>query len=151
MTSKVHYSSDSDEWGTPQDFFDKYNKRFYFTVDVCASSSNFKCFKYYTRDDDGLMQSWAGERCWCNPPYGRGEKGPKPWLEKALGERYNGALSVFLLAARTDTVWFHQLILPHADEVEFIKGRLWFVGVNGVVAPAPFPSMVVIYKPKELT
>jgi len=145
MTAKVHWSSQSAEWGTPRDFFDRYNQRFSFTLDVCASKKNAKCPRYYTKADDGLAHSWAGERCWCNPPYGRGDNGPRPWLQKAVDEK---TLVVFLLPARTDTAWFHRLVWPHASGIEFVEGRLWFEGENGIVAPAPFPSMVVIYDPK---
>ena len=70
--------------------------------------------------------------------------GPRPWLQKAVDEK---TLVVFLLPARTDTAWFHRLVWPHASGIEFVEGRLWFEGENGIVAPAPFPSMVVIYDP----
>lgn len=151
MTSKVHWSSKTSEWGTPRDFFEHYNKQFDFTLDVCATASNAKCHRYFSIDDNGLEQPWANERCWCNPPYGRGENGPKPWLEKGVAERCNGATVVFLLAARTDTCWFHDLIKSYADEIEFIRGRIWFESINGVQYPAPFPSMVVTYLPRTIT
>jgi site-specific DNA-methyltransferase (adenine-specific) len=51
-------------------------------------------------------------------------------------------MAVYLIPARTDTRWFHQIVLPHAKEIRFIRGRLKFGGAtNG----APFPSMVVIF------
>lgn len=50
---------------------------------------------------------------------------------------------VFLLPARTDTAWFHDLVLPHASEIRFIRGRLHFSGHKNA---APFPSMVVVFK-----
>jgi len=49
---------------------------------------------------------------------------------------------VMLLPARTDTKWFHEYIYGKA-EIRFIKGRLKFGGCKN---PAPFPSMVVIWK-----
>lgn len=45
---------------TPQDFFNKLNKIFRFTLDVCALPENAKCESYYTPDDDGLSKSWMG-------------------------------------------------------------------------------------------
>ena len=45
---------------TPQDFFDKLNNIFRFTLDVCALPENAKCEKYYTPEDDGLLQPWGG-------------------------------------------------------------------------------------------
>lgn len=51
-------------------------------------------------------------------------------------------VAVGLVPARTDTRWFHDHILGKA-EVRFIKGRLMF---GGQEHPAPFPSMVVIWR-----
>ena len=50
-----------------------------------------------------------------------------------------------LLPARTDTRWFHDYINKKA-EIRFIKGRLKFGGSNN---NAPFPSMVVIFRPNN--
>lgn len=149
MTSSVHYSSDSAEWATPRKFFKTLDAEFHFTLDVCATAANTRCKRFFAlREEpgaialDGLTRPWAGECCWCNPPYGRGANGPTPWLEKANRER--DALVVCLLAARTDTRWFHRLVWPVADEVRFVEGRLAF----NEGGPAPFPSMVVIYRPR---
>jgi site-specific DNA-methyltransferase (adenine-specific) len=54
-------------------------------------------------------------------------------------------LAFFLVPARTDTRWFHDLVLPHAKEIRFIRGRLYFGDGKG---RAPFPSMVVIFESK---
>lgn len=67
----VHFSSKTPEWSTPQDFFDTLNKEFRFTLDPAATKENAKCEKFFTASDDGLKQSWAGERVFVNPPYGR--------------------------------------------------------------------------------
>ncbi len=65
-------TSNTDSWATPQDFFDQQNAAYGpFTLDVCASASNAKLPRYWNQQDDGLAKSWAGERCWMNPPYGR--------------------------------------------------------------------------------
>lgn len=57
----VHYSSKTDEWATPQEFFDKLNNEFHFTLDPCANEQNHKCKKFYTKEQDGLSQDWGGE------------------------------------------------------------------------------------------
>jgi site-specific DNA-methyltransferase (adenine-specific) len=54
------YSSRTEEWGTPQDLFDKLNDEFDFTLDPCANDENHKCDKYYTIEDNGLKQDWGG-------------------------------------------------------------------------------------------
>lgn len=37
------FSSTTDLWETPQDFFDKLNDEFCFDLDVCALPENAKC------------------------------------------------------------------------------------------------------------
>lgn len=56
----VMFSSTTDLWATPQDFFDKLDAEFHFTLDPCALLSNAKCNKFYTPDDNGLLQDWGG-------------------------------------------------------------------------------------------
>lgn len=53
-------TSNTDDWATPQDLFDRLNSIHHFTLDPCASDKNAKCAKYYTREDDGLAQDWGG-------------------------------------------------------------------------------------------
>lgn len=77
----------------------------------------------------------------CNPPYGR--ELPK-WVRKCYEESRHADV-VMLIPARTDTRWFHDYIYNIA-EIRFIKGRLKF---NDGASPAPFPSMIVIYKNKQ--
>lgn len=54
------FSSSTDLWATPQDFFDHLNAEFNFDVDVCATPDNAKCDIYFTKEQDGLVQSWGG-------------------------------------------------------------------------------------------
>lgn len=132
-------SSNTDEWATPKKFFEELNKEFSFTLDPCATKLNYKCNKYYTKEENGLIQDWSKEKVFMNPPYGR-EIGK--WVEKAYNESKNGSLVVCLLPARTDTKWFHNFIYKK-HEIRFIKGRLKF---NDGKQSAPFPSMIVIMR-----
>lgn len=106
------FSSSSEEWSTPQDFFDKLNDEFHFTVDVCSTHENAKCEKHYTKDDDGLSQDWTGETVWCNPPYGRQMQ---KWIRKCAEHGNKGGLAVMLIPARTDTKAFHEFIYGKAE------------------------------------
>lgn len=60
MNKEVMFSSKSDQWATPQDFFDKLNEEFCFTLDPCADAENHKVENYFTVDDNGLLQNWGG-------------------------------------------------------------------------------------------
>jgi len=87
---KVHFSSSNNNWGTPQDFFDKLNEEFHFELDVCATAENAKCKKYYSPEEDGLKQEWKGV-CWMNPPYGREIwKMDEEGLRISLSRRHRG-------------------------------------------------------------
>lgn len=139
MDTELMFSSKTDMWATPQDFFDKCDKEFAFTLDVCASAENHKCRLFFQKEDNGLSVPWAGN-CWMNPPYGRGIGA---WVKKAReSSETSAALVVGLLPARTDTKWFHDHILGVA-EIRFLKGRLKFGGSKNA---APFPSMLVIWR-----
>ena len=54
------FSSKTDMWATPKDFFEKINEEFGFNLDVCATKENAKCERYFTEDDNGLAQDWGG-------------------------------------------------------------------------------------------
>lgn len=60
MITKGMYTSNSEEWGTPKGLFDRLNKEFNFTLDICASEENAKCPKYYTKEEDALKKEWGG-------------------------------------------------------------------------------------------
>lgn len=146
---KLMFSSKTDDWATPQDFFDKLTSELGpFDLDVCASEENKKCQTYYNENLNGLAWNWYDTvtwnktpHCWMNPPYGRtiGH-----WVKKAYEESLRGCVVVCLLPARTDTKWFHDYCYNKA-EIRFVKGRLKFGASKN---SAPFPSMVVIFRPK---
>ena len=47
------FSSTTDQWATPQKFFDELNKEFNFNLDPCATKENAKCRKFFTEDCAG--------------------------------------------------------------------------------------------------
>ena len=139
------FSSKTDMWATPQEFYDKLNDEFNFTLDPCATEDNAKCDNFFTADDDGLKQDWSGNIVFCNPPYGRAIK---DWVKKSYEESLKtNTTVVMLIPSRTDTIYFHEFIYGKA-EIRFIKGRLKFGDAKN---SAPFPSIVVIYRNNEVS
>lgn len=132
--NKVLYSSENEVWETPQDLFNKLNDEFHFDIDVCATSENAKCSKFFSPLDDGLSQDWQGV-CWMNPPYG---KKIGVWMKKAMEAE---TTVVCLVPSRTDTKWWHEYAMK-ASEIRFIKGRLKFGDSKN---SAPFPSAIVVF------
>lgn len=140
INKELMFSSEDETWSTPQDFFDKLNDEFNFTLDPCCSVETAKCSKFYTEKEDGLIQNWRGETVFCNPPYGRKIK---DWVKKCyLESRDPHTTVVMLIPARTDTSYFHDFIY-NKSEIRFIKGRLKFGNAKN---SAPFPSMIVIFR-----
>lgn len=145
----------STEWETPWDKFLPWHHEFQFTVDVAAQPWNRKLPTFFTPLDDGLRQSWAGQRCWCNPPYG--SESISQWIRKGLEAQKEGALVVFLLPNTTEQPWFHMIwddeknrTMPGV-ELRFHKGRINFIPPPGQKATANVKgSILVVMRPIEV-
>lgn len=144
---KCMFTSEKDYWSTPIDFFNKLDEEFNFDLDPCCFEQTAKCKKFFTKKENGLIQDWQGHSVFCNPPYG---KDIGQWVKKCFKEsKKPDTLVVMLIPARTDTSYFHKYIYKQAKEIRFIKGRLKFEDFSNPdkkLAPAPFPSMVVVFK-----
>lgn len=149
--NKVHFKSGNKEWETPDSVFKPLEKEFNIVLDVCANDKNTKCRTFLDKGVNSFTASWkdtlkglgdSDSACWMNPPYGRGID---RWIKKAHEEALKGVVTVALVPARTDTLWFHNYI-HNKQEVRFIKGRIKFVDAS---SSAPFPSMVVIFRPAD--
>lgn len=159
MNADAMFSSAKQDWETPKALFDELDKEFHFTLDAAAVASNAKVPLYLgpdrerpeLRDIDG--EPWQDRLrvayrslpilpriAWLNPPYGR-DIGS--FLASARRNVADGWTVVALMPARTDTAWFHDHVLHRAD-IRFVRGRVRFVGA---AASAPFPSMIVIWRP----
>lgn len=135
------FTSNSNEWETPLSLFDELNKQFNFTLDPASTSENALCDNFYTKEDNGLVQSWENETVYCNPPYGREIT---EWAKKACKESKKGTNIVMLIPARTDTIYWHEYVFNKAN-IYFFKGRLKF---SGSKTSAPFPSAIACYNCK---
>lgn len=109
----------NDEWATRGPIYDEWNRKLRFTVDAAASDLNHKHARYWTKEQDGLSLSWAGERLFNNPPWSK----VAPWVSKALEKEHE--VWCGLLPARTDQKWYRAL---EFDPDTYIKhlGRVRF-------------------------
>ncbi len=89
-----------------------------------------------------------------NPSYGRtiGK-----WIKKAYESAKAGATVVCLVPARTDTTWWHDYCMK--GEIRLLKGRLkfqnrtlpsWKKDGKYKQTSAPFPSAIIIFRPKTI-
>lgn len=114
----------------PLDFADFSERHGPFTLDVAAAPHNAKCDRYFTRQQNGLEQTWSGERVWCNPPYS--DLGP--WIRKAW-EEWTSTLGITMLlpANRTEQSFWQLMVEPYRDRsgsplsIEFLPGRMRFL------------------------
>lgn len=135
------------EWGTPDWIFDPLNEEFGFTLDAAASDENALCEDYYTKEDDGTFQDWAGHTVWCNPPYD--SENLQAFTSKALREVANGVTTLLLVPAKTDQPWFHWLwdrYLAGKMRIEFrwFEGRVKYVGAKH---GATFSTIAIVVGP----
>ena len=155
-TRRAVFSSATDQWPTPTDFFAALDAEFGFVLDVCADADNRKADTYYGLDHadtarrDGLAGDWAPDAralagaVWMNPPYGRGIG---DWMAKAAAAAHAGATVVTLVPVRADAAWWHAQVLAAGAEVRYVRGRLTF---GTATTSAPFASAVVIYRPTDV-
>jgi phage N-6-adenine-methyltransferase len=121
------FTSAEQTWRTPRAVYEALDAEFGFDFDPCPSDPDF----------DGLAAEW-GRSNFVNPPY----NGIKAWAAKGYAEAQKGKGVVFLIPSRTDTAWWHDVMMC-ADEIRFLRGRLKF---NDGKGSAPFPSAIVVFK-----
>jgi hypothetical protein len=130
---KIMFSSKSTNWRTPPELYKQLDDEFHFTLDVCPPNHVI----------DSLSIPWSNNICYMNPPYGHEII---KWVEKAwLEMTMNNVTTVALLPARTDTKWFWDYCIK--QEIRLIKGRIRFLNDDKDEMPAPFPSLIVVFKP----
>lgn len=157
QTAKRGAADEVDDRGTHPVHFAEFDAEFGpFTLDVAAAPHNAKCARYFTRLEDGLAQSWAGERVWCNPPYSN----LYAWVSKAWNELDSTLGIVMLLPAnRVEQAWWQGCVEPYRDRpdgrlrVRFLPGRMRFERPGVVIGPKgdrpPFGCCLLIFTPRK--
>jgi phage N-6-adenine-methyltransferase len=112
----------SDNWKTPDSLYNELNTEFNFDFDPCPLNIGV-----VTPDNDGLLVEW-GLKNFVNPPYSLKLK--TAFVKKAVEFKNKRRVCVLLLPVSTSTKLFHDIILPNANEIRFIKGRVKFEGIN---------------------
>lgn len=151
MNNALMFSKATDEWETPQAFFDALHAEFDFELDAAATEANSKVpeyCRYVNARANGLTANWSGMTVFLNPPYSQ----CREFIAKAAEEARKGCTVVCLVPSRTDTRWWHAHVWDHEKhqprpgvEIRFLKGRLKFGGGKN---SAPFPSVVVVFRPE---
>jgi len=128
-----------DNWKTPKYILDQIREEFGEFFDPCPVNSDF----------NGLEIDWKDVN-YINPPYSLKMK--TAFVKKAVEESKKGKVCIMLIPVSTSTKLFHEDILPNADEIRFVKGRINFNGFdtqgsNGKkYQSGQMDSMVVIFR-----
>lgn len=152
---------DKDYWATPSEIYRGALAYFHrkgllpteaeYCFDVCANKHNTKHPKFFSEQDDALLQNWSfvasvtkhignGKGgidditqiasptnlvAWCNPPYSRGSK--EQFIAKAITEAESGLFTIMLLPNDTSAKWFSTCV-KNAIAISFIcDGRIGFI------------------------
>ena len=128
---------------TPRRLLDQLNREFGpFDFDPCPAVPAQMDSERRTVDNLDPASIW-GHRNFVNPPY----DDVGAWLEKAVHEAdEHGAMSLFLIPARTWTAWFHDWVMPFASVVRFLRGVVAF---EGYATPLSTPLMLVLIEGQE--
>lgn len=109
-----------DDWATPPDFLDKIRREFGSFFDPCPWQHNIE-------DWDGLKVEW-GDVNFINPPYSLELK--KEFVINAVHRSFTGVKCIMLLPVSTSTKLFHGWVKPYSSKIDFVEGRLRFIGRN---------------------
>lgn len=122
---------------TPPEFMRAVEKRFGpFDFDLACVPETAKAKKFYTPEDDSLIQPWHKLRgvLWLNPPYDN----ISIWAMKCAQQSRLGAKILFLVPASVGSNW-HAQYVHNIAHVCLLNGRIQFVG-----AKDPYPKDCIL-------
>jgi phage N-6-adenine-methyltransferase len=137
------------DWRTPDSVVSVVRQAFGGEVDLdpCASTTHWleggdeigEELNFH-EEDDGLNRDWGKRTVFVNPPFNHN----RDWVKKCAEEAAKGAEVILLIPARTDTLYWHNLIAKTSGAICFWRGRITFVGAPNT---APFPCAFVYWGP----
>ncbi len=144
-TPHVARNTGNNEWYTPKNIVEMARLTLG-NIDLDVSSSEVanrtvKADKYYTIEDDALVQDWYG-RVWMNPPYSRNKL--SKFIDKLVSSVESGDVThaIVLVNNATETRWFRNLC-SISDKVCFPSKRIKFLRSNGTIG-SPLQGQAII-------
>lgn len=145
MTKANISHSDNKEFGTPDIVFNRLcaYTNIYPKLDICATATNTKCPKYFTKEQDAFNFEWT-EDLWANIPFGSKVTNPNAkkqlnyglvsWVKRIHNQTqiYNNSALVLLPLSASILAKFH-----HYCEVIVIENRITFLNENNL--PDKYP------------
>lgn len=139
--------SGSDEWYTPEPIIELVRQALGGHIDLDAASCRaankiVKAKRFFSKDDDGLIQPWIAETLWCNPPPQQIAR----FVEKLIREFRRGKVKAAIVLTNncSDAKWFHAL-LERCALVCFIRERVRFLSPQGGESESPAQRGALFY------
>ena len=155
--------SGNQNWETPPELFEYIERKYLeskFDYDLCASKSNTKCEKYFSKENsifDASYTQLQDKNLWCNPPYsGDSTHGTAHFVSLChyLNIHYRCTVALLLPTTCTSSRYFQTHIgedmkdcNSNNAEVYFLPKRIKFISETGATQQnASFSSMVIIFR-----
>lgn len=140
----INQNSGNVEWFTPTEIIEAARKCLgVIELDPfsCAQANlTVKAERFFTQEDDGFDQPWAGKRVWCNHPFSR--ENNARIAKKVNWEYLKNATIVMITFAATSEKWFQPLLkYPQC----FLHGRTNYLDKNGNKVKGVTKGSVVTY------
>ncbi len=151
---KPHVSNNSgdNEWYTPERFVECARQAMG-GIDLDPASCEIanqivKAKRFYTIDDDGLVQEWAGN-IWLNPPYA--QPLVSQFAERVANFYSDGEISqaCVLVNNATETVWFQNMACV-ASAICLVSGRIKYLDTSLTPRNTPLQGQTILYFGSDL-
>jgi len=144
---KVPQTSGDYNWYTPEKYIEL-SREVMGSIDLDPASCNeankiVKADKFYTKDEDGLLQPWYGN-VFCNPPYNF--PNVEMFSEKMVDSYKSGKIKqgILLTHSSTDTRWWH-IAFMSSSAICFTLGRINFLNANASEKISPLKGQTFMY------
>jgi site-specific DNA-methyltransferase (adenine-specific) len=140
MTKLIHKTGGDCSWRTPEFIFNYYNEIYQFQLDAAADDENALCVRYYTEEQNALIQEWSNSN-FLNPPFSPNSL-QKQFIHKAVTEACKDRTTVCLIPSRTETKIWQDFVFPYASVIDFLDERLHYSYCEN---PSGYPSAIVVF------
>ena len=144
----IYKGSRMDNWRTPSGLWIELDDLYHFKLDLAADKTNAKCDNFFHPGNNSLDINWASWTLspqWLNPPFSMATE----FFQKAA-DCHNKMVAIYKCSNLETALW-QDIILPNADWVCFLRGRVNYENPDGTPSnQVPFGSALIGYNVPSL-